>query len=123
VFVRDEEESSTQVLRKELFGDGAFAAGSVVFTSDGDLRAALAEATNTITFLGYSGIRLSDADVHPLTIDGNDPADLNADYPYARPMGVVYLPSNAAKLQPFLDFVSSPEAFALLAEKGINSPE
>jgi phosphate transport system substrate-binding protein len=123
VFVRDEEESSTQVLRKELFGDGNFAAGSVVFTSDGDLRAALSNTTNTITFLGYSGIRLSDADIRTLAIDGKDPADLNSDYPYVRPMGVAYLPSNVSKFQPFLDFISSPESYALLAEKGINPPE
>jgi phosphate transport system substrate-binding protein len=123
VFVRDEEESSTQVLRKELFGDGNFAAGSVVFTSDGDLRTALSNTTNTITFLGYSGIRLSDADIRTLAIDGKDPADLNSDYPYVRPMGVAYLPSNVSKFQPFLDFISSPESYALLAEKGINPPE
>jgi phosphate transport system substrate-binding protein len=123
VFVRDEEESSTQVLRKELFGDEDFAAGSVVFTSDGELRTALSDAANTITFLGYSGIRLSDANIHTLAIDGKDPADLSSDYPYTRPMGIAYLPSNAAKVQPFLDFISSPEAFALLAEKGINPPE
>jgi phosphate transport system substrate-binding protein len=123
VFVRDEEESSTQVLRKELFGDGNFAAGSVVFTSDGDLRTALSNTTNTITFLGYSGIRLSDADIRTLAIDGQDPADLNSDYPYVRPMGVAYLPSNVSKFQPFLDFISSPESYALLAEKGINPPE
>jgi len=123
VFVRDEEESSTQVLRKELFGDEAFAAGAVVFTSDGDLRAALSDATNTITFLGYSGIRLSDADIRTLAIDGKDPSDLNSDYPYVRPMGVAYLLSNMSRVQPFLDFISSPEAYALLTEKGINPPE
>jgi len=123
VFVRDEDESSTQVLRKELFGDEAFAAGSVVFTSDGELRDALANAANTITFLGYSAIRLSDSNVHTLAIDGQDPAALDSDYPYDRLMGVAYLPSNASKVQAFLDFLASPEADALLSEKGISTPE
>lgn len=123
VFVRDEEESSTQVLRKELFGDGEFVAGSVVFTSDGELRDALSNAANTITFLGYSGIRLSDMNIHTLAIDDQDPADLSSDYPYYRPMGMAYLSSNAAKMQPFLDFLSSPDAYALLSEKGISPPK
>jgi hypothetical protein len=110
-------------LRKELFGDAEFAAGSVVFTSDGELRDALSKAAHTITFLGYSGIRLSDLSLHTLVINGQDPANLASNYPYERPMGVAYLPSNTAKVQPFLDFLSSPEAFALLSEKGISSPE
>jgi phosphate transport system substrate-binding protein len=119
--VRDEEESSTQILRKELFGDGAFAPGSVVFTSDADMRDALSKmGTNTIAFLGYSQLRLSDMNGHILMIDGKDPSKIGGDYPYVRPMGVAYLPSNAAKVQPFLDFIASPEAVALLAEKGIS---
>ena len=122
VLVRDEDESSTQVLRQELFGDGTFAPGAVVFTSDGDLRDALSKVSNTIAFLGYSGIRLSDLKLHTLLIDGHDPAALNSNYPYARPMGIAYLPSNADKVQTFLDFLGSPEAQALLAEKGINAP-
>jgi phosphate transport system substrate-binding protein len=123
VLVRDEDESSTQVLRKQLFGDAPFTAGSVVFTSDGDLRDALSKVTNAIAFLGYSGVRLSDSNLKALVIDGNDPAKLDNNYPYDRPMGVAYLPSNSAKMQSFLDFLASPEAAALLAEKGINPPE
>jgi len=122
VFVRDEDESRTQVLRKELFGDGAFATGSVVFTSEGDLRDALAATANTIAFLSYGGLRLSDSNAHALVIDGKDPADLGSNYPYDYALGVAYLPSNAAKIQSFLDFLASPEAFALLAEKGISPP-
>lgn len=124
LLVRDEEESSTQILRSALFGDAPFAPGSVVFTSDADMRDALSKvATNTIAFLGYNQLRLSDLNVKALVIDGKDPAEIGGDYPYLRPMGVAYLPSNAAKLQPFLDFISSPEAMALLAEKGISPPK
>ena len=124
LLVRDEEESSTQILRTELFGDGAFAAGSVAFTSDADMRDALSKVgKNTVAFLGYNQLRLSDAKVHILVIDGQDPTELGGNYPYLRLMGVAYLPSNAAKVQPFLDFIASPEALALLAEKGISPPK
>lgn len=123
VFVRDEEESSTQILRDQLFEDTAFASGSVVFTSEGEMRDALSDATNTIAFLSYGSMRLNDMKVHALTIDKQDPANLDSDYPYFRPLGIAYLPSNAAKMQSFLDFIASPEAQALLAEQGIGLPE
>jgi phosphate transport system substrate-binding protein len=123
VLVRDEDESSTQILRAKLFGDEPFAAGSVVYTSDGDIRDALQKVTNAIAFLSYSGLRLKNTEAHALAIDGQDPADLNSDYPYDRLLGVAYTPANAAKVQVFLDFLASPEAQALLATQGINSPE
>lgn len=123
VLVRDEEESSTQILRANLFEDEEFAAGSVVFTSDGDVRDALTKVTHAIAFLSYSGLSLSETNAHALAIDGQDPANLNSSYPYDRMLGVAYVPANAAKIQDFLDFLSGPDAQALLAEKGINQPK
>jgi hypothetical protein len=58
------------------------------------------------TRLSYSQLRLSDTKVHILVIDGKGPTEVGGDYPYLRPMGVAYLPSNAAKMQPFLDFIA-----------------
>ena len=123
VLVRDEEESNTKILREAIFGNGAFAAGAVVFTGEGDLKAALASTTNAIGYLAYSGIRLGNLSTHPLVIDGQDPADLNGGYRHDRPAGVAYLPANATKVQPFLDFIVSPEAQTLLAEQGIAPPK
>jgi phosphate transport system substrate-binding protein len=123
VLVRDEDESSTQILRKKLFEDGTFASGSVVFTSDGDIRGALSKVTHAIAFLSYSGLRLSDTKANALAIDGQDPANLNSAYPYDRLLGVAYVPASASKVQPFLDFLLSAEAGAILAEKGILQPK
>lgn len=122
VLVRDEDEANTQVLRAALFGEDSFAPGSVVFTSEGELRDALASLTNAIAFLSYGGLRLSNLNIPVLAIDGMDPANLTSDYPYYRPLGVAYLPANAAKIQSFLNFIASPEAQALLAEKGLKPP-
>jgi phosphate transport system substrate-binding protein len=123
VIVRDEDESSTQILRAALFGEDAFAPGSIVFTSEGDLREALASLPNAIAFMSYGGLRLSDQNFPVLSIDGANPADLDSGYPYFRPLGVAFLPTNASRIQPFLDFISSPEALTLLAEKGIKPPQ
>lgn len=119
VLVRDEEETNTKILRQGLFGEAAFTAGAVVFTSEDDLKSALASTTHAIAYLAYGGIRLGNLKVNPVAIDGQEPADLNGDYPYTRPVGVAYLPANAAKVQPFLDFITSPEARTLLTEQGI----
>jgi phosphate transport system substrate-binding protein len=119
VLVRDEDETNTKVLRQELFGEAAFTPEAVVFTSEGDLKAAITSTSHAIAYLAYGGVRLDNLAVNPLVIDGQDPADFNGAYPYTRPLGVAYLPANAAKVQPFLDFISSPEAQTLLAEQGI----
>lgn len=123
VLARDEEESNTQTLRKELLGDGGFADGTVVFTSSSDMNSAITQATKAIGFVSYSSVRLENLKAHTLVIDGQDPADLNSKYPYTRQLGVAYLPANAAKVQSVLDFMVSPEAQTLLAEKGIAPPQ
>jgi phosphate transport system substrate-binding protein len=123
VLARDEEETTTQVLRKELLGDGAFAAGTVVFTSASDMNSAITQATKAIGFLSYGAVRLENLKAHTLVIDGLDPADVKSKYPYTRQLGVAYVPANAAKVQSFLDFMVSPEAQTLLAEKGITPPQ
>jgi phosphate transport system substrate-binding protein len=123
VLVRDEDESSTQVLRSLLFGDAAFANGSIVFTSEGELRDALTNSPNAIAFMSFGGLRLSDKNFPVLKIDGMDPANLSNNYPYFRPLGVAYVKSNMEKIQPFLDFLTSPEGRALLAEKGVKPPQ
>jgi hypothetical protein len=57
-----------------------------------------------------------------VVVDGLDPADLSNNYPYAKPTVVIYSPTNAAKVQPFLDFITSAEAKKLLAEQNIATP-
>jgi hypothetical protein len=64
-------------------------------------------------------VRINDLPLHVLTIDNLDPADGRNSYPYSRVAGVAYLPANVAKFQSFLDYLVSPEAQALLTEKGI----
>jgi ABC-type phosphate transport system substrate-binding protein len=52
-------------------------------------------------------------------VDGQDPADFGSSYPYIRPVVLGYLPAKVAQVQPFLDFVTSPEAQELLVEQGV----
>lgn len=114
VLARDEEETLTQILRQGIFGKEPFPAGVVVLTSASDMQNALIKTTNAIGYLSYSTIGTDKLPFHAVVIDGHDPADIQESYPYTRTLGVAYLPSNAAKVQPFIDFINSSEARALL---------
>jgi phosphate transport system substrate-binding protein len=119
VMARDEEDSLTQTLRQSLFGKDAFSPAAVILTSEGDMTNALLKGTHSIGYLDYGNVRVSDLSVHVLTMDNLNPADSGNSYPYSRVVGVAYLPANAAKFQSFLDYLVSPEAQTLLADKGI----
>jgi phosphate transport system substrate-binding protein len=114
VFARDEEETLTQILRQGIFGKEPFPASVVVLTSAGDMQNALQKTTNAIGYLSYSTIGIDKLPFHVVAIDGHDPAKVQDSYPYTRTLGVAYLPSNAPKVQPFLDFIQGSEARALL---------
>ncbi len=122
VLIRDEDESNTQILRKALFAETPFSAAAVVFTSEGDLRKALTNSSQAIAYASYGGLKLEKVPVNLLTVDGLDPANFSSDYPYTKPAGVAYISANAAKVQPFLDFITSEEAKKLLAEQGTPAP-
>jgi phosphate transport system substrate-binding protein len=122
VLVRDEDESNTQVLREALFEEALFPAGAVVFTSEADLRKALTNSSQAIAYASYGGLKLEKTPVNVLVVDSLDPTDFSSNYPYTKPAGVAYIAANAAKVQPFLDFITSEEARKLLAEQGILPP-
>jgi phosphate transport system substrate-binding protein len=119
VLARDEEETLTQILRAGIFGKEPFPTGVVVLTSAGDMQSALQKTANAIGYLSYSTIGIDKLPVNVVTIDGHDPANIQDNYPYTRLLGVAYLPSNADKVQPFIDFINSSEARALLTGLGI----
>ena len=80
----------------------------------------VANGRNAIGYVSYSAARRGGlSSVKVLLIDGQDPEDEGSDYPLSIEIGVAYLPDNAAKVQPFLDFLTTPEARKLLSEKGL----
>jgi phosphate transport system substrate-binding protein len=122
LLVRDEDETNTQILRKTLFEETPFPTGAVVFTGEGDLRKALTSSSQAIAYVSYGGLKLEKVPANTVVVDGLDPTDFSRDYPYTKPAGVAYIPANAAKVQPFLDFIVSEEARKLLAEQGTPAP-
>ena len=120
VLVREEKDSNTKILRSGVVGDAEFAPGSAVMTSEGDTKTALSNSTNAIGYLAYSGVRIEDLPVNPVSIDGQHPGLVSGNYPLEpRPLGVAYLSSNAGEVQPYLDFLRAAEVRTLLTELGI----
>ncbi len=89
LFIRDEEDPGTAVLRRALLGDEAFASTAVVMTSGSKLQEAMTRTTGAIAYHTFSSVQLESMPVHVLTVDGTAPAD--AKYPYSRPLSVAYL--------------------------------
>jgi phosphate transport system substrate-binding protein len=119
VFVREEDSSLAQTLRNELFGETAYASGATIMTSGKDMRAALTRLSGAIGYVSSSDLKLSDIKVHPFAIDGQDPLDDRSNYLFIRSLGVAYKATNTARVQPFLDFLTSPQAQESLVKQGL----
>jgi phosphate transport system substrate-binding protein len=120
VLVREEDDTNTEILREALFGEAAFADGTVAFDEGKDLDATLTRSSQAIGYVSLGDFGLEEEiPANIVIVDGLDPKDLNNNYPYAKPAGVVYNPANATKIQMFLDFITSEEARQLLAQQNI----
>ena len=119
LFVREETEAATQLLREKLLGKEAFAESALVLTSAGDMNKALSESTQALGFLAQTSFVFDKPKARLVVVDEHDPANLSdSSYPFTRPVGVGYLPANL-KLRPFIDFITSSEAKNLLSAQGI----
>ena len=121
LFIRDEAASATGGLRRgSTIGRDRFAPWAQVLATDSDMMTSVANGPNAIGYVSYSAARRGDlSSVKVLLIDGQDPEDPGSDYPLSIEISVAYLPDNAAKLQPFLDFITTLEAQELLSGKGL----
>jgi phosphate transport system substrate-binding protein len=122
VLTRWEDDTNTEILREALFSDTPFVSGAAAFDASEDLETALTKSSQAIGYVTLGDFSLVETPANIVVIDGLDPKDLSGKYPYAKPAIVVYSPTNAAKMQPFLDFITSEEAKQLLAKQNIAVP-
>jgi phosphate transport system substrate-binding protein len=125
VLTRDEDEGSTKVLRKALFGDAAWAPSAVVLTKAGDMRDALAKTPNSIGFTSYGDLLISQSSAQAIAVDGVHPKDYaSGRYPIpARTLAIVYTPQKQSKVQPLLDYLVTDTAKAELLQNGVVPPK
>jgi len=114
LYVRDEGDSSTQSLRKVFFGDTAFPESAQVLTSQTDMQAAVAGTPGGVGFGSWPAVLATQANVKSITLDGVGPGD--SSYPMFSPVGIGYLSTRKADVQPFADWLTSEQGKKALAE-------
>lgn len=112
LYVRDEGDSSTKGLRQVIFGDTPFPECQVM-TSQVDMQAAIAGTSNSVGFGSWPAAMAMAAKVQPISLDGVAPD--NSGYPVVSPVGVSYLSTRKAEMQPLIDWLLSEKGRAALA--------
>jgi phosphate transport system substrate-binding protein len=118
VYARDEDESATGLLRQTFFGDDAFPetlAG--VLTSTGALLSAVEATPGAIGFASWTAVLAGGKNVDTLTLD--DMAADSADYPVILSLGIGYMESQQAVVQPLIDWLQSEAGISALRDLGV----
>lgn len=113
LYVRDEDESSTKDLRKAIFGETPFPKSQVI-TSQTDMQAAVAGTPNSVGYGSWPAAVAMAAKVQPISLDGVAPNQ--AAYPIITAVGVSYLSTRKADVQPLVDWLLSEKGRAALAK-------
>ena len=112
LYVRDEEDSSTQSLRDSIFGEIAFPEAAQVMTSQADMQAAVAGTPGSVGFGSWPAALAEQADVKAIALDGVAPGD--SAYTLTGPVGIGYLTADKANIQPLIDWLLSEKGQAAL---------
>jgi phosphate transport system substrate-binding protein len=112
LYVRDENESSTQVLRETIFGEIEFAANAEILTSQGDMEAAVEGTPASVGFGSWPAALASGTDIHYIAVDEMAPTD--PANPLLKPLGLSYLAAREADVQPLIDWLLSENGQAAL---------
>lgn len=118
VYVRDEDESATGRLRKDIVGSDPFpetVAG--VLTSVGDMISSVEGTPGSIGFATWTAVATGDKDVKAVTIDGVKPDDGN--YAVILPLGVGYAEDKLDAAKPFIEWLVSAKGQAALQKLGV----
>ncbi|HEX2906999.1 MAG TPA: substrate-binding domain-containing protein [Phototrophicaceae bacterium] len=118
VYVRDEDESATTMLRQTFFGDTAFPESIAgVMTSASALLDAVQGTPGSIGFGTWAAIVAGKKNVSMVKLDGAAPD--SPDYPVISMLGLGYLESQQAAVQPLLDWLSSTTGRGALNQLGV----
>lgn len=115
LYVRDEGDSSTEVLRKVFINETPFPETvAQVLTSQGDMLTAVAGTPGSIGIATWPTAVAAGAKVQAVTIEGVAPGD--ATYPMLSTLGIGYLGTRQADVQPLIDWLGSDKGQTALQE-------
>lgn len=121
VMARDEDEGTTKILRKALFGDQAWAATTIVFTRASELIDAVKSTPNSIGFGSYGGFSIGGSGLETISVDAVHPRDYaTGQYAFpARTLALIYTPTQQVTLQPLLDYLKGQQARDVMLQAGV----
>ncbi|MFN8453152.1 MAG: substrate-binding domain-containing protein [Anaerolineae bacterium] len=113
LYVRDEDDTSTKVLRQFVVGDTPFPETMAqVLTSQGDMLTAVAGTPGSIGIVNWPAAVAKQAKVQAVTLDGLAPN--SSTYPMLSQYGLGYLDKRQAEIQPLIDWLKSESGRAAL---------
>ncbi len=115
LYVRDEDDSNTKMLRQSFIDDMPFPETVArVLTSENDMLAAVAGTPGSIGIATWPTAMAREAKVQAISIDGIAPND--SAYPMIGPLGIGYLQKQQTQVQPLLDWLLSESGQTALRE-------
>lgn len=112
LYIRDEEDSNTKILRQSLFNDKPFSQAAEVLTSEANMLVAVEGTPGGIGIATWPTTLAKKTKVEAVTIDGVAPND--SAYPMLSLLGIGYLKERAEDVNPLLDWLSSQNGQAAL---------
>lgn len=119
VFVRDEEETATGILRATFIGETPFPETDIVLTSSGDMNRSVSESDYSIGFGTWPSVLGSGLDITGIALDGISPTA--PDYPMVTTLGIGYLEAKSTEVKPLVDWLQSDAGKTALETLGVIS--
>ena len=117
LFVRDEEETSTGLLRDHVIGEITFSETTIILTSASDMISSIESTEYSIGYGTWSAVLAGGTDINAVDLDGIAPTE--ATYPMLTSVGIGYLQVKSDIVEVLVDWLVSATGQIALANVGI----
>jgi phosphate transport system substrate-binding protein len=117
VFHREEDATTTLSLREAFLGDTSFSPSAQKIDRTNELMVAVAGTQGSVGYGLWPAALMESTNVQAVALNGVAPND--AAYPIVQPLGISYLTSRKAEMQPLITWLLSPQGQAELRKLGV----
>ncbi len=121
LYVRDEDDTSTKAIRKNLLGDTPFPESTTTLFSQVDMAFSVEGTPGAVGFAAWVSILATKTNVNAIPINGISPD--NASYPILDSAGIGYMAERENDIQPLINWLSSPDGQTALQALGFISTQ
>lgn len=116
LYVRDEDDSSTKSIRKNVLGDIPFPESATTIFSQADMAFSVEGTPGAVGFAAWVSILATKTNVNAISINRISPD--NPSYPIIDSAGIGYMEEHENTIQPLINWLSSPEGQAEIKALG-----